>query len=226
MARLSSLLDLDPEIEREIDPEARPLARQALWVEVAEVPAGPFSDPSQPRAEPASLLVIDGMLKREVVVANSRSIEPLGPGDLLRPSQEDAVSFVKGEITVVRPVTLAVIDHDFLGRAGRFPAVADSLLERAMRRSRFKAVVAALHGLVGVGRRISVLFWTLAERWGEIAKGHVFLPLEFRHDELAALVAARRQSVTAALGGLQREGAIERAEGGWILHVRPPEARP
>jgi hypothetical protein len=219
----SSLLDLDPELGRQISRERRAPARQALQVKLLDLPAGPLNTATWNRAGLSGLLVVNGLLKREVRLATGRSIEPLGPGDLLRPWQEDAASFVAGEITVLIPATVATLDREFLARAGAFPGVVDALLERAMRRSRLGAACAATKGLVGVDRRLFALMWTLAERWGAVTGNRVFLPLELSQSDLAALVAARRQSVSRALSQLQRQGAIERAEGGWIIRGEPPK---
>ncbi|HEX2127812.1 MAG TPA: Crp/Fnr family transcriptional regulator [Solirubrobacterales bacterium] len=152
-------------------------------------------------------------------------MEPLGPGDLLRPWQEDPASFVAAEFTVLTPAMVAILDREFLTRAAAFPEVLDALLERTMRRIRFNAVLAALKGMVGVDQRLLALMWTLAEHSGAMVGNHAFLPLELSQSDLAALVAARRQSVSKALGELQAQGAIERAAGGWILRGEPPEIR-
>jgi hypothetical protein len=154
----------------------------------------------------------------------SQSVEPLGPGDLLRPWQDDAVSFVDAEITVVIPSRLAALDRDLIARAVRFPGLIDALMDRATQRSRFMAVSAAIDGVVGVDRRLSALMWTLAERWGEVRDGRVFLPLDLQHEDLAGLVAARRPSVSTALADLQRAGRLERIRGGWLLNDDPPVA--
>jgi CRP/FNR family cyclic AMP-dependent transcriptional regulator len=219
----SSLLDVDPEFGREIDADTRALAREALEVELLDLPSGPLVAAGRTPAGWGSLLIVNGLLTREVRLATGRSIEPLGPGDLLRPWQEDAASFVDAEITVLTPATVAVLDREFVNRACRFPGVVEALIERAVRRSRLSAACAAISGLVGVDRRLFALLWTLAERWGAFADDHVFLPLKLSHSDLAALVAARRQSVSTALSRLQRQGAIERAEGGWIIRGEPPK---
>ena len=44
------------------------------------------------------------------------------------------------------------------------------------------------------------------------------IPLRLTHEMLAALVAARRPSVTSALGRLADGGLLERRDGGWLLH--------
>jgi DNA-binding GntR family transcriptional regulator len=64
----------------------------------------------------------------------------------------------------------------------------------------------------------------LAERWGRVTPEGVVVPLPLGHQRLADLVGASRQSVTTAMGGLTRDGAISRRDNGdWVLHGEPPE---
>jgi hypothetical protein len=216
-----SLFDLEPTLIGHVAPEAEALARRALIVRVLEIPAGPWK-PEASAAEGLGHLITGGLLTREVTLMGARSVEPLGPGDLLRPWQEEAVSFVTATFTILAPVRMAILDRDFATRAGRFPGLFEALVERALLRSRFMAVYTAIDGLVGVHRRISALMWTLAERWGVFDEGEVFLPVELHHAAIAGLVAARRPSVSTAIARLQREGTLERVAGGWILRGDPP----
>jgi hypothetical protein len=47
-------------------------------------------------------------------------------------------------------------------------------------------------------------------------------PLDLDHALLARIVGARKATVTTAIGALQRRGALERVEQGWMLHGPPP----
>jgi CRP/FNR family transcriptional regulator, cyclic AMP receptor protein len=218
-----SLLAVDPELRDAIPPEVVDVARRALHVELVARPPGPLELELESAEKCLGVLVAEGLLTRTVELGGSHSVEPLGPGDLLRPWQEDAVSFVQTTFSVLTPTRLAVLDGAFVRRALHFPPVVECLIERATRRSRFMAVSAAIDGLVGVHRRVLALMWTLAERWGTIENGEVFLPIELQHEHLAGLVAARRPSVSAALGRLRSEGRLERVRGGWILRGDPLE---
>jgi CRP/FNR family cyclic AMP-dependent transcriptional regulator len=217
-----SLLSVDPSLASAISPEHTDLARRALSVEVTDLKPGPW-DYSEAAAERFGYLIGEGFLIRQVRLMRSRSVEPLGPGDLLRPWEEEAVSFATADFNVLTPVRLAVLDRELMRRAGHFPGLLDGLAERAIRRARYLAVYGAIDGLVGVHRRLIALMWTLAERWGTFREGAVFLPVELQHSDLAGLIAARRPSVSSALGRLQREGQIERVPGGWLLKGQPPE---
>jgi CRP-like cAMP-binding protein len=225
--RRCPLLEVDPGLAQAVAPEQRPLAGRALLADVQDVERGPWPLLAEELGgECSGYLVASGFLLRRVTLLGSQSVEPLGPGDLLRPWQDDAVSFVDAEITVVIPSRLAALDRDLIARAARFPDLIDALMERATQRSRFMAVSAAIDGVVGVDRRLSALMWTLAERWGEVRDGRVFLPLDLQHEDLAGLVAARRPSVSTALADLQRAGTLERTRGGWLLNGDPPASSP
>jgi hypothetical protein len=50
----------------------------------------------------------------------------------------------------------------------------------------------------------------------------VLVPLDLDHALLARIVGASKATVTTAIGALQRRGALERVEQGWMLHGPPP----
>jgi CRP/FNR family cyclic AMP-dependent transcriptional regulator len=216
-----SLLDLDPTLTDAIDPEQLELARRGLPVGVLALAPGPW-EYAREQSDCFGCLIGDGFMIREVDVMRSRSVEPLGPGDLIRPWEEEAVSFAVAEFTVLTPTRLALLDRGFVRRAGHFPGLVEALAERAIRRARYLAVYGAIDGLVGVHRRLVALMWTLAERWGTLSGDAVFLPIELNHSAIAGLIAARRPSVSTALSRLQREGVLERVPGGWMLHGAAP----
>jgi len=81
----------------------------------------------------------------------------------------------------------------------------------------------AIAHLTRVDERLLSLLWMLAERWGRVVPGGVLVSLRLPHRTLAAMVGARRPSVTTALGQLMARGEIERrSDGGWILRGQPP----
>ena len=167
------------------------------------------------------LLLVDGLLLREVRILATRSAELLGAGDVLRPSDVDGEFTlpVPTEVswTVLAPLTVAVLDDDFLAAACRHPAVLARLLGRAVGRAKALAVHEAVTNLKHVETRLLVQFWHLAERWGRVGRDGVTVPLPLTHDLLARLVGAARPSVTTALGRLAERGEVLRSESGWLL---------
>jgi hypothetical protein len=175
------------------------------------------------------LLVIEGILTRDVVFAGRTTTELLGAGDLLRPwdddVQLDALPFT-ASWHVHEAAQLAVLDTRVAMAAGRWPPIATALGARHVRRARSLALQRAITQLPRVEDRLLVMLWALAERWGRVGPQGVRLPLNLPHRTLATLVGARRPSVTTALTGLSRAGLVERTGDGWLLRGDPEEILP
>jgi hypothetical protein len=219
-----ALLDFEPSLIEWVPESRRDIARRALIVTAYGLGPGLWDGPELDPAKGFGFLIGSGFVVRELHIDGSRSLEPLGPGDIVRPWQEDAASFAHGEIRLLTNARVAVLDREFALRAARIPELIAGLLVRVMLRSRYLAVYAAIDGLVGVPKRLIMLMWTFAERGGELRTDGIFLPLEFHHSALAYLVAARRPSVSTALSELQAARILRRVEGGWMLHGDPPPA--
>lgn len=167
------------------------------------------------------LLIIEGLLVREVCLLGTRSAELLGAGDLLRPADVDAdVTLpVPPEVTwtALAPLRIAALDEVFLGAASRYPAVLARLTARAIARSKALALHEAITNLKHVESRLVVQFWHLAERWGRVGRNGVTITLPLTHELLGKLVGAARPSVTTALGNLAARGLLTREGDSWRL---------
>jgi hypothetical protein len=165
------------------------------------------------------LLVLEGVLIRHVGLPGRFGAELLGPGDLLRPWQagEDTSLPFAVRFAVAERTRLAVLDRAFAVRAAPFPEVATAITGRAMRRVRSLAVEMAIVHYPEVRRRLLLVLWHLADRWGQVTPEGVRIPLRLRHQLLAELVAARRPSVTSALTQLSNEGLVKRDRRGLLL---------
>jgi len=72
-----------------------------------------------------------------------------------------------------------------------------------------------------------MVLWHFADRWGRVTPEGVVVDIGLVHETLAEIVAARRPSVTTALGELRREQRIRALPGGaWLLLGDPPEMSP
>jgi CRP-like cAMP-binding protein len=91
------------------------------------------------------------------------------------------------------------------------------LVDRAILRSRHLALELAIIQQRRVDQRLRMLFWHLADRWGHVTGHGVRVVAPLTHALLAELVAARRPTVSAALGELAEAGEIVRAGDEWIL---------
>jgi hypothetical protein len=67
-----------------------------------------------------------------------------------------------------------------------------------------------------------MLFWELADRWGTMHQDGVHVRLQLTHSMLSDLVAARRPTVTKALGELAAREAVVWTGTDWHLPGEPP----
>jgi CRP/FNR family transcriptional regulator, cyclic AMP receptor protein len=190
-----------------------------------------FEGPWDPEAEAEGvrggigLLLLEGMIVRRVGVTGRYGAELLGPGDLMRPWQHDGEDVTLPFDTTFRVIeqsTLALLDLRFAARAAPYPEVAGALIGRAMQRSRTLVINMAIAHYPRIDRRLLMLMWHLADRWGRVTPDGIRIPLRLTHQLLADLVASRRPSVTSGLQQLVREGHISKLGDAWILHGEPP----
>ena len=217
------LLDVEPELGDGLNPQERAAAARVLAVSSHVLERGPW-DPHEELGDihpVVGILVVDGMLTRDLSFAGRTTTELLGGGDILRPWDDD-VAFESLPFSaswhVHTPARVAILDTRVAIAAGRWPSIATALHARHVRRARSLAFQRAMSQLPRVDDRMLVLLWALAERWGRVSPRGVRVPVGLPHRTLATLVGARRPSVTTALTGLAREGLVERTDEGWLLH--------
>ena len=202
MRRRYQLLDLDPDLGTLVPVDRRDACRRELDVEVragSRRARGPRegADP-----EHAGLLLIEGVIAREVVVSDTVSTELLGPGDVVRPwSLQDAPGLLQATIrwTALTECSVALLDRRFARQLARWPEVNVALMDRINERAHRLATTQAISQLNKVDRRLLSLFWHLAERWGRITPDGVVDPA----DALAPHARAARRRAPA--DGLERD---------------------
>ena len=223
------LVDADPDLGDLLDPPNLQRARREALARVVRLSPGKWDAASayEEGEHHRGFLVVDGLLSREVDVLGRRCVELIGHGDVLRPWQWDETgSHVRAEVgwQVLEPTKLAVLDHQLVLRIVPWPQLGLELFNRGTRRAHHLAVALAITHHQRVGDRLLLTLWHLAERWGRVLPEGIVVPLPLGHQRLADLVGATRQSVTTAMGGLTRDGAVSRRDGGdWVLHGEPPE---
>ncbi len=208
---------------RTVLPEAeRARARQHAVAGVVELPTGDWDPEAEPAADAElGLLVLEGLLIRDVTVADARCGELLGPGTLLRPRDSQGSDAPMRQAVgwrVVEPARLAVLDRRFLRVAAHWPMLTTALVARATERAHNLGTLVSIHSLKRVDTRLLAFFWHLADRFGKVTADGVVVPLALTHRQLALLVGAQRPSVTSALGSLAERGLLRRDErGSWLL---------
>lgn len=226
-ARYARVLEEDSGLGDGLDSAELAAANECARVAVTQLRAGVW----EPGSWAASvrngygLLVLDGLLMRRVRLGDRVGVELLSAGDLLRPWQrEDAVSSVPRQLgwQVLEPCRLAVLDLEFARRISAFPQIPAALIDRATSRARHFAVNMAIVQQPKVETRLHMLLWHLADRWGTVGPRGVLVPVRLTQSVLAALVAAQRPTVSAALRTLEQDGRISRTSRGWLLHGAPP----
>ncbi len=218
------LLDEDPDLATRLTPDRLAQARARLVVRVVQRSAGAWASLGSHQAE-LGLLVLDGVLVREILLEDTVSAELLGAGDLLRARPADNPSRLlraNARWTVLTPTRVAVLDGSCAASVAAYPEIHAALLDRVAERAERLALTQAISQLNGVDRRVLGVLWHMAERWGRVTAGGVVLPLPLPHRILASLVGARRPTVTTALARLAADGTVDRrADGTWLLRGEP-----
>jgi CRP/FNR family transcriptional regulator, cyclic AMP receptor protein len=222
------LLEAQPDLADGLSPEDEAHARRHVVALLDSVEPGPWEPAARYPMDPAffGLLVVDGMIARDVELGGRRCSELLGPGDLLRPwdyDEGDAASVPSESAwNVLEPSRVAVLDGRFARVACRYPELVAGLIGRTLRRSRWLAILLTISSMPRVDARVLALFWHLADRWGRVTLDGVVVPVRLTHDMVGRLVGAHRPSVTTALSELTRADRISRLPHGWLLRGDPP----
>jgi CRP/FNR family cyclic AMP-dependent transcriptional regulator len=218
------LFEADPALLRHLPPDrARRFLRQpvvtAYWLE-----PGRWRLRSAPHSRGLlGLLVLDGLISREVTVAGKRSLELLGPRDLIQPTWESRPAIGLVRWRVVARARLAILDTRVTRALAEIPGVLPELIGRALQRSADLSLQLAISSIHPLPRRLHVFLWRLADRWATLEGDDAVLPIPLTHEALAELIGAERPPVTAALGQLRRRGILSRRDdGAWTLHGPPP----
>jgi CRP-like cAMP-binding protein len=223
------LLDEDPDLFASLPPKGQLEAHARAVAPVIRIERGPWTADIPAACDPegcVGLLVLDGLLIHSIVVVHEPRSEVVGPGDVLRPWQQEtelaSVPFAS-QWQAVHTARLAVLDTRFLALTARWPTLLSAIVERAVRRSHWLALQLAIADIRRVDDRLMLFFWHLADRWGRVGPEGVAVPLPVTHDVIAQLVCAQRPTVTSALKRLTDEGRIRRrADKTWLLAQQPP----
>jgi CRP/FNR family cyclic AMP-dependent transcriptional regulator len=219
------LLVADPELAEDLAPAAAEAATRSLVVPIVDVGEGHerlLDVEPDPSAGLLGLLVLEGLLLREVEMPGTGHAELVGAGDLALPGGVETGS---GDYRigwrVLEPARLAVLDRHFLARVHEWPEVLARLTQRALRRNQELACQSAIRNQTRVDHRIHRLLWHYADRWGRVTRDGVSLQLPLTHEYIGKLVGAHRPSVTSAIGMLERRGLLNRPSPGTWLLTRP-----
>ena len=219
------VLDLDPSLAQGVPAAEHDQARQRAVARGLGIYATHLRPVDLSASTPdgtLGLLVADGLLLRRVTVASRTTGELFGPGDVVRPDDDDVVPYAPLTIAVdwlvLEPAHVAVLDQDFLGRVARWPSIAAAIVRRVADRGGRLALRAAVAHLSRADTRLLLMFWLLANRWGTVTTDGVRLELPLTHEVLAMLVGNQRPTITLALHKLaEQELLIRHSSADWLL---------
>jgi CRP/FNR family cyclic AMP-dependent transcriptional regulator len=174
------------------------------------------------------LLVVEGLLMREIEIAGVGTAELLGSGDLIHPGdiRGSDLAPLHGQLhwSVLKEAQLAVLDARFMARVASWPEVMAAVALRAVWRTHGLAVSHAISHHARVEDRLVLLFWHFAQRWGRVRPDGVRLELPLTHGALGKLIGAQRPSITSALSRLRDRGLLRRLpDRSWLSPLPVPE---
>jgi hypothetical protein len=208
------LLALDRDLAHGLDEDEAERAEQAVTVHVARLAAGDWQPRLTAGAGVIGLVVVDGLIVREVACAGAASAELLGPGDVLRPGDGDGDSLVSPDATwfVPEAARVAALDARVMGALCEWPSVLGELFGRAVRRAQMQALLRSTSQLRRLDHRTLIYLWHAAERFGRVTPHGLCVRLPLTHERLAALVGAHRPSFTTSVRKLERSGLLVRED--------------
>jgi CRP/FNR family transcriptional regulator, cyclic AMP receptor protein len=222
-AKVVSLFEVDPDLIEHLDPDQAALARSRVIARSTILRAGD-GDPWRLIASPDAklgVLVIDGLLTRNVTLLGRTTMHLVGSGDVVRPWDDElerpSIPRTVGW-TVHLPTRVALLDE----RVIAWPGIATALVKRSLHRAQWLENHLAILENPRVSVRLLLLFWQLADRWGTVGPDGVTVPLRLTHRTLGRLVRAQRPSITASLHEMAALGLlVRRADGTWLLRGEP-----
>jgi CRP/FNR family cyclic AMP-dependent transcriptional regulator len=227
--RAAPLLDVDPDLGHFLTEGQAHEAHRRMIVRLRRLKTGRWAAGLTGVMDPGhlGLLLLDGVVMREVLTTDVAATELLGAGDVVRPWQlVEETPLLRAQVrwSVLCEARVAVLDRRVAQQLTAFPEVMSVLMERMAGRSRRLAIAQAIAQINRVDRRLLALFWHLAERWGRVTPEGIMVPLTLSHRLLGQLVGAQRPTVSTALGELAAQGTIlRRADHSWLLPGTPPD---
>jgi CRP/FNR family transcriptional regulator, cyclic AMP receptor protein len=223
-----SVLEAEPSLGDGLDQRSVSTATRSAIASTSSLPRGRWQ--SEPWTFDVrgslGLLLVEGMIARQLLVGEMEAVELLGPGDVLRPWAEvdrETSHSLRESWIVPRQARLALLDRAFAVSIGPWPEISANIADRIASRIGWMALFSAIQGMRRVDERLLAILWSYADRWGRVTPRGVMLQLDLTHRLLAGVIGARRPSVTTALKALEADGTLtRRKDRTWLLHGKRP----
>ena len=221
------LLSLDPDLGQLLTPERLTAAARDLRARVATLRDGQWDPAELSRGSDVNLLIVRGVIARELCVHDTPSAELFGPGDIIRAGRIEATQQLlrtAARWTALGRAAVAVPDSHTRLALRSYPEVTAIVLDRLNARAERLAVSQAISQITGVEMRVEALLWHLAERWGRVGTAGLIIPVALSHRTIGSLIGARRPTVSTAVARLADEQRVtRRPDGSWLLTgTQPP----
>lgn len=218
-----SLAWLDPELLDAVPAADRGLAERLAIATLRQLPAGAWVPDTATMAEDRhslSVLVLKGVIVRDVLLAGRVSGHLFGPGDLLRPWSRTGTTLEptsRWSCGADGAVVAELGDH-FKRAACKWPGLSVVLHERLADQLEVATLRTAIVSMPRAEQRILALLWQLADQWGTATPDGVTVNLRLTHELIGRMVGARRPTVSLALQLLADAGQVIRTSTGhWRL---------
>src|SRR5918995_1813896 len=126
-----ALLDVDPDLGAGMSFERLAMARHEIRGLPLTLRRGEWSpgELAPLGCASAGLLVLEGVLAREIVLEDTISTELLGPGDFIRPWSDDGSCLLRQRVRwqVLAEVRAAVLGESFARAVRRYPELSEAL---------------------------------------------------------------------------------------------------
>ena len=223
------LLDADRDLARRLGSNAAE-ARAAAIAGAVALPRGRWNPAIAAKRIRGGfgLLVMRGLLMRDLEGSEALGAELLAEGDLLGPDDgtEERLLGLQPQWEILEPARLLVLDGAFAQRIAAFPALGSALVDRAHERARRTAIA-----LASATCRASRTACTACSGTSPTAvaacRPTASSSLPLTQEQLGRLVGARRPTVSLALRSLRERGLVRRGQADeWILSHEPPVPEP
>jgi len=219
------VFEADPDLLHDTTADHQRYLTRTVTVPLTMLTSGPW-DPEPVDVDPLpTLLVLEGALARSVDLLERRSVELVGPGDILCPWQRlEAPSLPHGgSWRALVETRLALLDASFDIAVARWPQIHARLVIRAIGRAEWHALKVAVNRVRSLERRAHLLLWWVAERFGIQRADGVLISVPLTLRCFADLLGAHPSPACRALRGLRERSVLSCGRDGlWVLHGAPP----